>query len=69
MNWWASQPGTQVFIVTTEQQKRPPCYTLDSRVQLIDLGVNYNRSKSYLSAKMLLKQLLITGNRKNFSAN
>ena len=57
VNWWANQPGTEVYIVTTEQQNRPPCYPLNSRVQLIDLGVNYNRSKSYLSRENFIKAI------------
>lgn len=57
VNWWVSQPGTEVFIVTTEQQNRPPCYRLDPRIQLIDLGVNYNRSKSYFSLENVKKAI------------
>ncbi|ROI09222.1 glycosyltransferase family 4 protein [Chryseobacterium sp. H3056] len=55
VNWWAAQPGTEVFIVTTEQQHRPPCYQLDPMIQLIDLGVNYDRSKSYFSLRNIRK--------------
>lgn len=65
VNWWASQPGTEVYIVTTEQQKRPPCYPLDSRVQLIDLGVNYNRSRSYLSRENVIKAIAHYRKQKN----
>lgn len=57
VNWWASQPGTVVYIVTTEQQNRPPCYTLDPSIQLIDLGVNYNRAKSYFSLENVKKAI------------
>lgn len=57
VNWWASQPGTEVYIVTTEQQNEPPCYTLDPRIQLLDLGVNYNRSKSYFSLENIKKAI------------
>lgn len=57
VNWWARQPDTEVCIVTTEQQNLPPCYPLDTRVTLIDLGVNYNRSKSYFSIENLKKAI------------
>ncbi len=57
VNWWAAQAGTEVFIVTTEQQNLPPCYQLDHRIQLVDLGVNYDRSKSYFSPGNLRKAL------------
>lgn len=49
VNYWANLPNVEVFIVTTEQQGNQPCYPLDSRVQLIDLGINYERNKSYFS--------------------
>lgn len=54
-NYFAHIPNVQVYIVTTEQGKRPPCYPLDKKVHLIDLEVNYNRSKSYSSKENLLK--------------
>ena len=57
VNWWACQPGTEVYVVTTEQQNRPPCYTLHPRIQLMDLGVNYNRSKSYFSLENIKKAI------------
>lgn len=49
VNYWASLPEVEVYIVTVEQHGKMPCYPLDSRVKLIDLGVNYNRSRSYFS--------------------
>jgi len=55
VNWWAAQPGIEVFIVTTEQQGKPPCYPLDSRVNLVDLKVNYIRSSSYFASVNLRK--------------
>lgn len=54
-NYFAALPHTEVIIVTTEQQQRPPCYPLDSRIKLIDLGVDYNRSKSYFSKENIIK--------------
>ena len=54
-NYWASQIDTEVIIMTTEQRGHQPCYTLDRKVQLIDLGVNYDRSKSYFSGGNLIK--------------
>lgn len=55
VNYWVNLPDTEVFIVTTEQKGNLPCYTLDSKVKLIDLGVNYDRSQSYFSAGNLKK--------------
>jgi glycosyltransferase involved in cell wall biosynthesis len=49
VNYLANQPQFEVYIVTTEQQNKPPCYFLDNKVKLIDLSVNYNRNRSYLS--------------------
>ncbi len=55
VNYWADLPDVEVYIVTTEQQNLPPRYPLDERVKLIDLGVNYDRSKSYFSFVNLKK--------------
>ena len=56
-NYFASLPGWEVVILTTEQQNKTPCYALDRRVILKDLKVGYNRSKSYFSLKNLTKAL------------
>jgi len=55
VNYWANLPDVEVVIITSEQQNNPPRYQLDPRVQLIDLGVNYNRQKSYFTGENVLK--------------
>lgn len=55
VNWWANQPDTAVFIVTTEQQGNPACYNLDPRIRIIDLTVNYNRQRSYFTLGNVIK--------------
>lgn len=57
VNYWAGRPGVEMVIVTTEQQNHPPCYPLYSKVKCIDLGVNYNRSKSYFSRENISKAI------------
>ena len=54
-NYFASLPGVEVFVVTAEQEDHSPIYPLDSRIRLIDLGINYNRSQSYFSKGNLRK--------------
>lgn len=54
-NYWSNNPDIQVYIITTEQNSHKACYPLDERINLVDLGVNYNRSKSYFSIENLLK--------------
>jgi len=56
-NYFANQPDTEVYVVTTEQHNYPPCYHIDSRVKQIDLDVRYNRSKSYFSKENILKAI------------
>lgn len=58
VNYWVNLPNVEVYIVTTEQQGNKPCYEIDDRVQLIDLGINYNRSKSYFSIENIRKAIL-----------
>lgn len=55
VNYWASLKGAEVYIVTTEQKGNQPCYTIDSRVKLIDLGIDYKRDKSYFSKENIKK--------------
>lgn len=57
VNFWAGLKATEVVIVTTEQQHHLSCYPLDSQVKCIDLGINYNRSKSYFSKENLKKAI------------
>lgn len=54
-NYFASLPDFEVIILTTEQKNNRACYTLDRRIKQIDLGVNYNRTKSYFSLVNLKK--------------
>ena len=58
VNYWAKLPHVEVYIVTTEQQGKKPCYALDERVKCIDLNINYNRSKSYFSIENVKKAYL-----------
>lgn len=57
-NYLANQNGVEVYIVTTEQGMNAACYPLDEKIKLIDLGINYNRTKSYFSAENLRKAVL-----------
>lgn len=55
VNYWADLPDTEVYIVTTEQQGNPRCYEVNPKVKMIDLGINYDRSRSYFSPGNLKK--------------
>lgn len=54
-NYLAQLLDVKVYIITTEQNNQPPCYHLDEKIQMIDLAINYNRSKSYFSQENLKK--------------
>jgi glycosyltransferase involved in cell wall biosynthesis len=54
-NYFADVCGYEVVILTCEQRNNLPCYTLSSKIRLIDLGINYQRDKSYFSITNLLK--------------
>lgn len=54
-NYFANLPEVEVCIVTTEQQGNLPRYSLHPKIKLIDLGVNYDRSKSYFSSSNFFK--------------
>ncbi len=54
-NYFASQKGYEVFILTTEQKNKEACYHFDQNIVFEDLDVNYNRSKAYFHPVNLLK--------------
>lgn len=56
-NYFAALPDIEVFILTTEQKNNQSCYKLDPRVKLIDLGIDYERNRSYFSSKNILKAI------------
>lgn len=49
LNWLASRPDTQVFVVTI-RDNRPPFFDLDKRVRRVELPVNDRDKKAYKSA-------------------
>ena len=57
VNYWVNLPNVEVIILTTEQNNLPPRYSLDNRVRLLDLCINYNRQKSYLSIENIVKAI------------
>jgi glycosyltransferase involved in cell wall biosynthesis len=55
VNYWAKDPNMRIYILTSDQTNKPSQYPLDSRVEIIDLGINYDRSKSNFSWKNIKK--------------
>lgn len=56
-NYWTEVFQYDVTIIATEQLQKPIVYELSSKVKFIDLGINYNRKKSYFSPTNVLKFL------------
>jgi glycosyltransferase involved in cell wall biosynthesis len=54
-NYFADVCGYEVIILTCEQRGKQPCYALSAKIQFLDLGINYQRDKSYFSITNLLK--------------
>lgn len=54
-NYFADVCGYEVVILTCEQKQKSPCYFLSSKIQLVDLAVNYHREISYFSLSNLFK--------------
>src|SRR5690606_15740330 len=46
-NYWSDIMNYDVHIVTTEQEDNQPFYPLSTKVIFHDLGINYDRTKSY----------------------
>ncbi len=43
---WLVQNGYEVAIITTDQEGAVPCFELDARIKLFDLGLNYKKDNS-----------------------
>ncbi len=54
-NYFASQPDYEIYILTTEQKDKSPCYEFNAKIVFQDLAINYNRQKSYFHPVNLLK--------------
>ena len=46
-NFFAENPTNKIFIITTEQKDKSPCYEFSNNITFKDLKINYNRTKSY----------------------
>lgn len=57
-NYFADELGYEVCILTTEQKQHSPCYELSSKIQLVDLHINYKRDKSFVHPANLTKVTL-----------
>ena len=54
-SYFADVLGYEVTILTTEQRGKPACYPLSDKIRLHDIGVNYDRQKSYFDVSNLKK--------------
>ncbi|MDH7446581.1 glycosyltransferase family 4 protein [Aquimarina sp. 2201CG14-23] len=54
-NYFAAQDDNEIHIITTEQKDNKPCYDFSTKISFQDIGVNYNRTKSYFHPINLLK--------------
>ncbi|WP_378188004.1 glycosyltransferase family 4 protein [Aquimarina sp. W85] len=55
INYLLSETSHEVFLITSEQRGKSSCYQMHPNVKHHDLGINYNRQKSYLDLRNLLK--------------
>ena len=54
-NYWSSVFGYDVTILSTEQNGKPLIYDLNEKVKFNDLGIDFDRTKSYFSTVNILK--------------
>ncbi len=48
-SYFADEFNYDVTIITTEQREKKSCYPLSNNVSLIDIGIHYERTKSYFN--------------------
>lgn len=53
INWLADNTEYKIHVVLTEQTHKPPCYELSSKVQVVNLGINYDELSKYSYSKRL----------------
>lgn len=58
MNYLLNHYKYEIYLITTEQKSKKPVYEIDSKVNWIDLNINYHREISYFNPKNLLKTIL-----------
>lgn len=51
LNYFSIHTTLDLHIITFQQENKPPCYNINSKVKLHDLAINYNRQKSFLHPK------------------
>lgn len=54
-NYFSDVLGHDVSILTTEQKGNSSCYTLSTSIEIVDLGINYHREKSYFHPSNIRK--------------
>ncbi|APU11338.1 hypothetical protein A5M85_13930 [Cellulophaga lytica] len=54
-NHFVQKKLADIYIITTEQANNQPCYKTNSKVNFIDLKINYNRNKSYFHPNNIIK--------------
>lgn len=54
-NYLSMVKNTTIYILTTEQRNKKACYDFNKEIIFKDLGINYNRKKSYFHPENLLK--------------
>ncbi len=55
INYLINHSGQEVHLITSEQQDRKPVYDLDSALLWNDLGINYQRDKSFFHPQNLFR--------------
>ena len=65
-NYFVDILNYEITILTTQQHNNPSCYPLSNKVKLIDLGINYDRKKSYFHISNLKKITSHFYNRRKF---
>ncbi len=58
LNYFGSNSDYEVILLTTQQDGKPFCYDVPESIQHIDLGIKYNRARSYFSPGNLLKTMV-----------
>ena len=57
MNYFASQYGYEVYVITTDQGEHPIPYPLDERVHVMDLNIRYHIKYQYHGIKRIQKDM------------
>lgn len=56
-NYLSKDKSNDIYVLTTEQREKKPCYKFEDKITFEDLKINYDRKKSYFHPVNIVKSI------------